>query len=82
VTALGRTGPQLSYAGVQLIGRPVSVLDRFMIQHAKTTNTGLQFAPDGSPGLESLNLFIRATRAGDDVISEARICAEGWNHEG
>lgn len=82
VTVHGRTGPQVSYAGIQLIGRTVSAIDAVLIQRAENDEIGLVIGCGGDLGPDGLNMYVRATRAGDTVVSEARFCAEGWEDHG
>ncbi|WP_328551421.1 hypothetical protein [Streptomyces sp. NBC_00358] len=37
---------------------------------------------DGLPGPEELNMYVRATRAGDTVVSGARFFAPDWEDRG
>ncbi|MFI6875497.1 hypothetical protein ACIBL6_18850 [Streptomyces sp. NPDC050400] len=82
VTVHGRTGPQVDYAGIQLIGRPVSIVDEALIQHVDSHGIQLVFGCGGDLGPDDLNMYVRATRAGDAMISEARFCQEEWEDHG
>ncbi|WIM99813.1 hypothetical protein ACTOB_003478 [Actinoplanes oblitus] len=82
VTVHGRTGPQVSYAGTELIGKKVSVIDDVLCQRAERDEIGLLAGCNGDLGPDGLGMWVRATRAGDAVISEARFCAEGWEDHG
>jgi hypothetical protein len=82
VTVHGRTGPQVSYAGIQLIGRTVSAIDETLCRRAENDDTGLLFGCRGDLGPDGLNMWVRAARAGDAAVSEARFCAEDWEDRG
>jgi hypothetical protein len=78
VTVHGRTGPLVSIAGTELIGRSVESVEEFLCQCAESDGVYLRFGPSGDLTLDGLNIWIRAARAGDVAVSEARFCAEGW----
>lgn len=78
VTAYGRTGPQVRYAGIPLVGVTPSALDAAVIQHADDHDLGLRFCPSGAAAWDGLNLALATTRVGDATVSEATFCAEQW----
>jgi hypothetical protein len=78
----GRTGPQVSYAGTELIGRSVAAVEAFLCLRAEIDQEELRYGPAGDLTLTGLNVWIRAARAGDVVVSEARFCTEGWEDDG
>ncbi len=78
VTVHGRTGPQITYAGIQLIGAPPSRLDAAMLQHIENHGLGLLFTPSGSPIPPGLQMDMNATRAGDAAISEVTFASADW----
>jgi hypothetical protein len=81
VTVHGRTGPQVEWDGIPLIGRKVSEVDAEVIRHIEEHGLGRLVHCDGGPGPEELNMSVRATRAGDTVVSGARFFAPDWeNH--
>ncbi|MFD3974092.1 hypothetical protein [Streptomyces cyaneofuscatus] len=81
VTVHGRTGPQIEFAGIQLIGRAVSAVDTALTQHVEEQDLGLVIGCGGDLGVDGLNMFVRAGRAGDVLVSEARFCQEqGEDH--
>ncbi|WP_338704409.1 hypothetical protein V2W30_41195 (plasmid) [Streptomyces sp. Q6] len=82
VTVHGRTGPQVAYAGIQLIGRPVTTVDNALIQHVERHGIQLVVGCGGDLGPDGLNMYVRATRAGDTMISEARFCQQEWEDHG
>ncbi|MFF2852009.1 hypothetical protein ACFVT5_37605 [Streptomyces sp. NPDC058001] len=82
VTVQGRIGPQVEHEGIPLIGMPITAVDAALIQHTEERETGLVFGCGGDLGLDGLNMYVRATRAGDAVISEARFCQEDWEDHG
>ncbi|MCU7820109.1 hypothetical protein [Kitasatospora sp. DSM 101779] len=82
VTVHGRTGPQVAFHGIDLIGRQVSAIDAALLQLAEIDEIGLRLNCAGDLGPDELNMYVRATRAGDAVISEARFCTAGWEEHG
>lgn len=78
VTVHGRSGPQITYAGIQLIGATPSRLDAAMLQHIENHDLGLLFTPSGSPIPPGLQMDINATRAGDTAISEVTFASAHW----
>jgi hypothetical protein len=82
VTVHGRTGPQVSYGDIPLIGRPVSAVDAAVIQRIEDEQIGLLFGCGGDPGPDGLGMWVRAARAGDAAVSEARFCAAEWEDHG
>ncbi|MFJ3213989.1 hypothetical protein [Streptomyces flaveolus] len=82
VTLHGRTGPQVAFDGIDLIGQTVSSIDAAMIQRAENDEIGLVVGCAGDLGPDGLNMYVRAVRAGDAVISEARFCAADWEDHG
>ncbi|MFE7093499.1 hypothetical protein [Streptomyces erythrochromogenes] len=82
VTVDGRTGPQVEWDGIKLIGRPVSDVDTEVIRHSEEQGLEWVVHCDGGPGPDELNMYIRATRAGDDVVSGGRFFAPDWEDRG
>ncbi|MEU1596439.1 hypothetical protein ABZ468_27160 [Streptomyces sp. NPDC005708] len=82
VTVHGRTGPQVDLDGIRLIGRTVSEVDAEVIQYIEDRDLGWLIYGDGGPGPEELNMYVRATRAGDTVASGARFFAQDWEDHG
>ncbi|EFL19571.1 predicted protein [Streptomyces sp. C] len=78
VTVDGRTGPQVDWDGIRLIGRPVSEVDAEVIRSSEERGLDWAVHCDGGPGPEELNMYVRATRAGDTVVSGARFFAPDW----
>ncbi|MFD3781186.1 hypothetical protein [Streptomyces sp. NPDC058612] len=78
VTAYGRTGPQVIYADIPLVGVTPSVLDAVVIQHVEEHDLGLQFSPSGGVAPDGINLILDTTRVGDTTVSEATFYAEHW----
>ncbi|MFD4318932.1 hypothetical protein [Streptomyces sp. NPDC058548] len=78
VTVHGRTGPQVPYAGIPLVGRAPFVLDAALFQHIEDHDLGLLFDPNGGPVPDGLNLSVSVGRAGDVAVSEPTFCAEHW----
>ncbi|MGW2277834.1 hypothetical protein [Streptomyces sp. NPDC001770] len=82
VTVHGRTGPQIPYDGLDLIGGSVVAIDGALMQRAENDEMGLVIGCGGDMGPAELNMYVRATRAGDAVVSEARFCAAEWEDHG
>ncbi|MFD8033242.1 hypothetical protein ACFV3F_31705 [Streptomyces sp. NPDC059717] len=82
VTVHGRTGPQIDFEGIRLIGMAVSAVDTALIQYIEEREMGLVVGCSGDLGPDGLNMYVRTTRAGDTVVSEARFCQEGWEDHG
>ncbi|MDF9808997.1 hypothetical protein M2436_007544 [Streptomyces sp. HB372] len=82
VTIHGRTGPQVEFAGIRLIGMTVSAVDTALIQHIEERDLGLVIGCGGDLGVDGLNMYVRASRAGDTVVSEARFCQVEWEDHG
>lgn len=82
VTIHGRTGPQVEFAGIRLIGNKVSAVDTALISHIEERDLGLKIGCGGDLGVDGLNMYVRASRAGDAVVSEARFCQAEWEDHG
>ncbi|WP_073948543.1 hypothetical protein [Streptomyces kebangsaanensis] len=82
VTVHGRTGPQVDFDGIDLIGKTVSTIDAALEQRAENEEMGLVIGCSGDLGPAGLNMYVRATRAGDVVVSEARFCTADWEDHG
>ncbi|MFE7268444.1 hypothetical protein ACFU9B_41805 [Streptomyces sp. NPDC057592] len=82
VTVHGRTGPQIDFDGIRLIGMTVSAVDAALIKHLEERETGLIIGCGGDLGPDGLNMYVRATRVGDAVVSEARFCKAEWENHG
>ncbi|MFI0968167.1 hypothetical protein ACH4S8_43510 [Streptomyces sp. NPDC021080] len=78
VTVHGRTGPQVAFAGTRLIGRPLSCVEATLTRYVEEHGMRLLYSSSGDLGSDEIGLYVRATRAGDTVVSEARFCAPGW----
>lgn len=82
VTVYGRTGPQVAFEGLDLIGKTVSAVDTALTRWAENNEVVLAMGCSGDLGLHELNMYVRATRAGDGVVSGARFCAADWEDDG
>ncbi|MER6449218.1 hypothetical protein [Streptomyces venezuelae] len=82
LTLHGRTGPQVEFEGIRLIGMTVSAVDTALIRHVEEKDQGLVLGCGGELGVDGLNMYVRATRAGDTVVSEARFCQAEWEDHG
>ncbi|MEU8618191.1 hypothetical protein [Streptomyces sp. NPDC048623] len=78
VTVHGRTGPQVHYAGIPLVGVTPSTLDAAVIQHAEEHDLGLRFSPSGAAVPDGPKLALDTTRVGDTTISEPTFYGEDW----
>ncbi|MFE1511257.1 hypothetical protein [Streptomyces sp. NPDC058726] len=78
----GRTGPQVVYADIRLVGMTPSSVNAALFQHIETHELGLLFGLDGDIGLYDFNMYSRVTRAGDSLVSAARFCAADWEEQG
>ncbi|MFD9687996.1 hypothetical protein ACFXPX_22115 [Kitasatospora sp. NPDC059146] len=81
VTVHGLTGPQIEFEGIPLIGRPVADVDADIIRHIEDRGAGLRLTCAGDQGPDGTNMYVRAVRAGDTMLSEARFCVEEWWEE-
>ncbi|MFJ9454980.1 hypothetical protein ACIRST_07870 [Kitasatospora sp. NPDC101447] len=81
VTVHGRTGPRIEYAGIRLIGRPVADVDADIARHAEERDLGLRVTCAGDQGPDGTGIYVRAARAGDIMLSEARFCIEDWQED-
>ncbi|MFE5715148.1 hypothetical protein ACFQ7J_30540 [Streptomyces sp. NPDC056501] len=78
VTAHGRTGPQLHYEGIPLVGITPPVLEAGIIQLVEDHDLGLRFSPNGAAVPDGPNLYLDTARAGDTSVSEPTFCTEDW----
>ncbi|TXS79480.1 hypothetical protein EAO69_05360 [Streptomyces sp. me109] len=74
VTVHGRTGPQVEFENIPLIGTSVTTVDTALIHLVERQDRGLVVGCRGDLGLDGLNMYVRATRTGDTAVSEARFC--------
>ncbi|MGC4987580.1 MFS transporter [Streptomyces sp. DT193] len=76
------TAPSESLWRAAIAGlRWISEVDAEVIRHIEEHGLGRLVHCDGGPGPEELNMSVRATRAGDTVVSGARFFAPDWeNH--
>ncbi|MEV7183878.1 hypothetical protein [Kitasatospora sp. NPDC093102] len=79
VTLHGRTGPQVEFEGIRLIGRSVSDVDAAITRYVEERDLHLRLTCAGDQGPDGSNMYVRATRAGDTMLSEARFCAPDWD---
>ncbi|MER6445516.1 hypothetical protein [Streptomyces venezuelae] len=78
VTVHGRTGPQLHYEGIPLVGITPSILEADIIQHAEDHDLGLRFGPSGAAAPDGPSLYLDTTRVEDSSVSEPTFCAEDY----
>ncbi|GAA3278342.1 hypothetical protein GCM10010493_67320 [Streptomyces lavendulae subsp. grasserius] len=82
VTVDGRTGPQADWDGIGLNGRPASEADAEAIRLIEERGLEWVVHRGGGPGPKELDMHVRATRAGDAVVSGARSFAPDWEDRG
>ncbi|MCX5300315.1 hypothetical protein OG898_28180 [Streptomyces sp. NBC_00193] len=82
VTVHGCTGPQVAFDGLDLIGGSVVAIDDALVQRAENEEMGLVVGCGGDMGPDGLNMYVRAARAGDISVSEARFCTADWEDHG
>ncbi|MFD6325241.1 hypothetical protein ACFWOL_20745 [Streptomyces sp. NPDC058442] len=63
------TGPQVTFDGIRLIGRPPSELSAELTAHAEKTGRQIQITTGGDIGSQELGMNPRAQRAGDVVLT-------------
>lgn len=80
VSVHGRTGPQVSLHGVELVGRRPSVVGAELFRHAEDHPLRLYYSPHGNVGSVELNVWVRAERVGDGTITGALFCVEQWEY--
>ncbi|MFJ5219731.1 hypothetical protein ACIP98_34155 [Streptomyces sp. NPDC088354] len=82
VTVDGLTGPQVEFEGIRLIGMSVQAVDASLMQRLEESGMGITFGCGGDLGSPGLNMYVRANRAGDTVVSGARFCRAEWEDHG
>ncbi|MFB7037609.1 MULTISPECIES: hypothetical protein [unclassified Streptomyces] len=82
VTVDGRDGPQVTFDGLRLIGRSVEAVDKDLLRYLEEHDRELVIGRGGAPGPDGPGMYVRATRAGDTVISGARFCRAGREDHG
>lgn len=63
------SGPQVTFDGIRLIGRPPSELAAELSAYLERTGRGLEFTIEGDVGSQELGLLPRAQRAGDVLLT-------------
>ncbi|MFF4537205.1 hypothetical protein [Streptomyces aureus] len=71
-------GPQVTFAGMPLVGQVPSVLEGLFIRYLETHEKQLAYSQTGDLCAEHLGLVLRAQRAGDLVLSRPVMVAEAW----
>ncbi|QKW22135.1 hypothetical protein HUT16_26425 [Kitasatospora sp. NA04385] len=80
VSVHGRTGPQVLFQGIELVGRRPSVVEAELLRHAEEHPLELRYAQQGNVGSVELNVWVRAERVGDGTITGALFCVEQWEY--
>ncbi|QKW22797.1 hypothetical protein HUT16_30220 [Kitasatospora sp. NA04385] len=78
VSVHGRTGPQVLFQGIELVGRRPSVVEAELFRHAEDHPLELRYTPYGNVGSVELNVWVRSERDGDSTITGALFCVEQW----
>ncbi|WP_166028377.1 hypothetical protein [Streptomyces chilikensis] len=63
------TGPQVTYEGIRLVGRPPSELSDELTAHLVSTDRSVEITPGGDIGSQDLGMMPRAQRAGDVLLT-------------
>ncbi|MFF0296140.1 hypothetical protein ACFYST_20100 [Kitasatospora sp. NPDC004614] len=80
VSVHGRTGPQVLFHGVELVGRRPSAVEAELFRYAEDHPLELCYTPYGNVGSVELNVWVRAERVGDGTITGALFCIEQWHY--
>ncbi|MEV7122202.1 hypothetical protein [Kitasatospora griseola] len=82
VSVHGRTGPQVLLDGIELIGRKPSAVEADITRYIQERELDLHFACSGDVGSSGLQVWVRAERAGDTLVSAAHFCIEDREYHG
>ncbi|WP_327308953.1 hypothetical protein OG730_40240 [Streptomyces sp. NBC_01298] len=82
VTVDGCAGPQVAFDGLDLIGGSVVAIGDALVRRAENEEMELLVGCGGDMGPDGLNMYVRAARAGDAFVSEARFCTADWDDHG
>ncbi|KKD03288.1 hypothetical protein TN53_35890 [Streptomyces sp. WM6386] len=63
------SGPQVTYDGIRLIGRPPSELAAELTVHLEKTGRDLELTTEGDVGSQELGMNPRPQRAGDVLLT-------------
>ncbi|MFG2820892.1 hypothetical protein ACGFX4_15870 [Kitasatospora sp. NPDC048365] len=77
VSVHGRTGPQVLFDGIELIGRKPTAVEADIVGYIENRDMILRVGCDGDLSPGSSQVWTRAERVGDDTISAACFCIEG-----
>ncbi|MFB4280735.1 hypothetical protein ACBJ59_35980 [Nonomuraea sp. MTCD27] len=69
ITVDALSGPQVSFDGIRLVGRPPSELSADLSAYLEKTGREVRFTPEGDVGSEELGIYPRAQRAGDVLLT-------------
>ncbi|MEU4572195.1 MULTISPECIES: hypothetical protein [Nonomuraea] len=69
VTVDALSGPQVSFDGIRLVGRPPSELSAELSTYLEKTGREVRITPDGDIGSEELGVYPRPQRAGDVLLT-------------
>ncbi|MFJ5925830.1 hypothetical protein ACIQF6_24800 [Kitasatospora sp. NPDC092948] len=77
MTVHGRTGHQVRFDGVELIGRKPSAVDADISRCIRDRDLNLRGGGDFDSGPGESEVWVRVERAGDASVSAASFCVEG-----
>ncbi|MEV4138878.1 hypothetical protein AB0J72_42780 [Dactylosporangium sp. NPDC049742] len=71
-------GPQVTLAGMRLVGRTPSQLEDEFVAHAQACGAQIRYSQSADPCSPQLGVVLRVQRAGDLVLSRPVLVAPGW----
>lgn len=76
-------GPQVAYAGIPLVGRDLTELERDMIAYAEENDVYFRYTPEGYAGPDDPGIILRAQRIGQVLRSRPlfMVTRDGANTE-
>ncbi|MFC8723172.1 hypothetical protein [Kitasatospora sp. NPDC057198] len=82
VSVHGRTGPQVIFDGIELIGRKPSAVDTDINRCTQDRDLDLRIGGDWDLSLGDSEVWVRAERAGDASVSAASFCVKDLEYRG
>jgi hypothetical protein len=73
-----RWGPQVTLAGIPLVGQTPSILASRFVNHLMELDYCIRYSSEGEPCSPDLGVVLRVQRAGDLVLSRPIMVAKGW----
>ncbi|MFJ8443575.1 hypothetical protein [Kitasatospora griseola] len=74
------SGPQLHFAGIPLVGRPLTEVEADLTRRADERDLGLLYDSEDEFGPQDAHLYVLPVQAGDRTISGVRLFEPDWNH--